>query len=124
LMIAAECLFLPGLNDELSYRLSLNAAWLLGKDAAARRSVYNLMKAAYQLRSDIVHTGAPKADHLTSAKTKTLPEFSTKVEETMRQALKSAVSKAASQLAGRPLFDWTDMALGQDVDSLEAPDKQ
>jgi hypothetical protein len=62
--------------------LSLNAALLLGKDAPSRRKVYDLMRAAYQLRSDVVHTGAAKSERQSASETKTLPEFSATVEET------------------------------------------
>jgi hypothetical protein len=120
LMIAAECLFLPNVYDELSYRFSLNAALLLGNDSLSRRKVYDSMHLAYQLRSDIVHTGAARSERLADGDTRTLPEFCLSLEETLRRSLKLAVSRAASQPLGVVLFDWTSMALGEEMEPVDA----
>ena len=59
-LIAFESLLLQASErQELEYRLSLRACALLGGDAAARRQLFNRLKAAYRERSAIVHGSAP-----------------------------------------------------------------
>ena len=56
--IALESLLL-GDNDrgELSFRLSLRGAWLIGKDADERLEIQKALKRLYELRSRAVHSG-------------------------------------------------------------------
>jgi hypothetical protein len=54
LMISAESLFL-GDNSELSYRLSLRAAALLGNNQEEKQIICTFFKQIYTLRSKIVH---------------------------------------------------------------------
>lgn len=56
LMISLECLFNPG-NQELGYRISRNAAVLLGKDKKDSQHIFDDIKDLYGKRSQIVHTG-------------------------------------------------------------------
>lgn len=64
--IALEALLLGGSHDEqLSYRVRLRAAHLLGLNQAGRTRVRDLVNDLYGMRSKIVHTGKtqiPKAD--------------------------------------------------------------
>ena len=53
-MIAFESLYL-GDFEELTYKLALRAAFLLGKNADGREVIFNDMKRAYRYRSRIVH---------------------------------------------------------------------
>lgn len=53
-MIAFEALYLEE-DQELSYRLALRTAFLLEKDPEQRKHIFDIMKAAYKLRSKIVH---------------------------------------------------------------------
>jgi len=55
LVVALEFLFLKGITDELGYRLSIRAAFLLGSDATERKHVYQSVKTAYNLRSRVIH---------------------------------------------------------------------
>ena len=55
LMIAAESLFLDTDKNELTYRLSLNAAIWAEGDTAKKMEILNLFKKAYGLRSSVVH---------------------------------------------------------------------
>ena len=58
LRIALESLFLPPLSaQELKFRLAVSGAWLVGKDAAGRRRVWNTLRSAYDLASTAVHGG-------------------------------------------------------------------
>ncbi|MCK4733760.1 MAG: hypothetical protein KAT65_15000 [Methanophagales archaeon] len=56
LMISLESLFNPG-NQELGYRISRNAAVLLGKDKKDSQHIFGDIKDLYRKRSQIVHTG-------------------------------------------------------------------
>lgn len=56
LMIGLETLFNPG-GGEVRYRVSRNAAVLLGKDGEDARSIYSEIKRFYDKRSVLVHTG-------------------------------------------------------------------
>ena len=59
--IAFEALLLHDLNNsergELSFRLSLRGAWLLGRDEIERRDVKRVLRDIYDLRSRAVHSG-------------------------------------------------------------------
>jgi hypothetical protein len=61
-MIAAEAFFIPKSNAEIAFRLATNAA-VLGKRVqpdVAPRLIYDFVKAAYSIRSKIVHGDLPK----------------------------------------------------------------
>ena len=55
LMITLENLFLKGTNQELSYKISMRMAYVLGKDKDDRKKIFDFIKDAYNLRSKIVH---------------------------------------------------------------------
>jgi len=55
-MISLETLFNPGLQ-ELRYRVSRNAAVLLGKEKEDSKTIFSEIKGLYDKRSKIVHTG-------------------------------------------------------------------
>jgi hypothetical protein len=58
LAIALECVMLPeGDTRELSYRLRVRTAHLLGKDPADRKALSKLIGDLYTVRSRIVHNG-------------------------------------------------------------------
>lgn len=58
-VIGFEALLL-GSEGELSYRLALRGAAMLGKDAGQRQTVRDELKAAYNQRNKIVHGGRPQ----------------------------------------------------------------
>jgi len=56
--VAVETLLLGGVyRDEITYRLKLRAAWLLGDDSATRSAIFSQMGELYGRRSAIVHCG-------------------------------------------------------------------
>lgn len=57
LVIALESALLPTQKDEISYRLSLRAAVLLGGSDIGR--TVQIIKSAYAVRSKVVHSGTP-----------------------------------------------------------------
>jgi hypothetical protein len=64
LMIAAESLYLNDDKNELSYRMSLNAALWADVDDADRRQIFDAFKSAYNLRSKVVHGSAATLEKL------------------------------------------------------------
>ncbi len=66
LMITLENLSLKGTHQELSYKLSMRMAYVLGEDQKDRIDIFNFIKEAYDLRSKIVH--GEKSDKLNNQK--------------------------------------------------------
>ena len=60
-MIALESLYI-GDNQELTYKLALRAAFLLGGGQRERRKIFDRLKKAYGIRSKIVHGSPVPAD--------------------------------------------------------------
>jgi hypothetical protein len=54
-------------DQELSFRASLRAACLLGKDQDSRMKIFGIARAAYDARSTAVHTGVLKKEKLIDA---------------------------------------------------------
>ena len=54
-MIVLENLWLKNISQELSYKLSMRMAHILGKNKEERIHIYHLIKEAYNFRSKIVH---------------------------------------------------------------------
>jgi Apea-like HEPN len=64
MLTAFETLLLGGTTTtELTYRLSMRIAHLLGKDAQSRRKLFREMREFYDLRSKIVHGSELKPKH-------------------------------------------------------------
>jgi len=57
IMICLENLFLKGTQQELSYKLSMRIAHLLGETVEERAKIFQFIKDAYRRRSGIVHGG-------------------------------------------------------------------
>lgn len=76
LMITLENLFLKKTSQELSYKLSMRMAYILGKDKKDRINIYRFIKDAYNLRSKIVH--GEKLDKLDNQKFLELRELTRK----------------------------------------------
>jgi hypothetical protein len=91
--IGLEALFLPDGNQELSYRIALRGARLLGDTHAERLDYFNQMRRAYQQRSNLVH-GSPVKDVETEA-------------------------SAAAQIVREAIRRWIDPAFPNDVGSLD-----
>jgi hypothetical protein len=57
IMICLENLLLKGTHQELTYKLAMRMAHLLGGDVHERSNLFQFIKEAYSLRSKIVHGG-------------------------------------------------------------------
>ena len=59
IMICLENLFLKGSRQELSYKLSMRVAHLLGCNVKERKQLFQTTKKVFGYRSSIVHSGEP-----------------------------------------------------------------
>jgi hypothetical protein len=97
LMIAAESLFLtdagsPGERGELRYRLSVRAAKFVESPRYTPRQVFDLMRKAYVVRSDVVHGGSIRNTSLPDKPGATLHEFVSAIEDVLRLGLRKALT--------------------------------
>ncbi len=81
-MIGLESIYLPDGQDELTFRLSLRIAFLMGKDVAERKDIFRFIKKMYHLRSKLVHG---KKYDLTK-------DDVARIEEILRRSLKMFLS--------------------------------
>lgn len=99
LMIAAESLYLDTDKDELTYRLSLNAALWAEGDTAKKKEIFDLFKKAYGLRSSVVHGS--------SVSRSSLQEPLEQVRQEMSRAIQKAFDFIRSNPGAKP--EWTNM---------------
>jgi hypothetical protein len=114
LMIAAESLFLSGIGDEanrgeLTYRLSMRAAFFVEVPGYSRHDIYRFLTRAYRVRSAVVHGGAPNAADLrgNDGQQLTLQQFTEATESILRIALHNAIEK------NQPRIDWERLITAQ-----------
>lgn len=79
-MIAFESLYLSD-PQELTYKLALRTAFLLGKRKDKRKAIFSDMKKAYDYRSRIVHGGSPPSRE-------ELKSIVLKTEDYLRQSIR------------------------------------
>lgn len=116
IMVAAEALYLSGLGTtELGFRLSLRAVALSDPRGLAmtRREIFDLMKAAYQVRSTIVHGDEPKPNHLqVKGQRVALDEFVQATRDVVVQGAREALARVADPNSTWPP-DWDGLTLPQ-----------
>jgi len=88
LTIALESALLPDVKDELSYRIAVRGAALLRRRRPARET-YQLLRALYDARSKIVHSGKrlkaiARAGHVAGLP---IPDFISAAQDVVRQTL-------------------------------------
>lgn len=115
-MVAAEALFLGDAGSaqdrgELKYRLSLRAAYFMGKDAAERHKIFKFMKSAYDARSSIAHGGQPSSFKDLEGNEIDAHQFSHFTSHYVRRALRKAIREAP---ANGPFMDWEALILSGD----------
>ena len=67
LAIALESLYLPGIQDELLFRLKLRASKHLEDTVEKRKAIAKTLGVFYEIRSSVAHTGSPPSKHDTLA---------------------------------------------------------
>jgi hypothetical protein len=98
-MIAAEALFTPGTQTEVSHKVALHAAAFLQPRDATAADVFKTMKQGYGARSDIAHGREPEIGRLASGDEGTLDRLVALVSEHMRDALKRMIARAVDGTA-------------------------
>ena len=117
LMIAAESLFLhdagsPGERGELRFRLAVRAAKFIESPRYAPRQVFDLMRKAYDVRSQVVHGGSIKNTGLPDKPTATLGELVSAFEDVMRLGLRKTLNERQIRQTGY----WEDLLFDNSVE--------
>ncbi len=108
IMIAAEALFLAGLGrnikykGELPYQLAINAAFLLAQSEEERATIFEQLRSAYDLRSEVVRGGSPLLE--------AIEKIRENAESHVRRALHLLLERAAAQATGE-LIGWEQVVL-------------
>jgi hypothetical protein len=122
LLIAAEALFLndaggESYRGELQYRLAQRAGFFLGSDPAARRKIYQHMKDAYKLRSQVVHGGKIRPLKREDGSSIDMEEFVDTTRVYLRDALHKMVNLVMRSQTSAELVDWDELLFGAGVDT-------
>jgi hypothetical protein len=125
LLIAAEALFLSDYKKddpyigEIRYRMSLRAAAFLATDGESRRRIFRQMRAAYDLRSLVVHGGEAEKVKLpkqTDGSPPQLEDFVWTIQELVRVALHKAIGLALRPKTPAALVTWDELIFNVDGD--------
>jgi hypothetical protein len=107
-MIAFEALYLMEINaddrSEKRFRLSLRVAQFIA-EGDLQLSVYNNMKRAYDLRSEIVHGGEPKGSRQDKPES-TLKSITAVTDDYLRKSLRQFLELSRNPETPRCLVDW------------------
>ena len=97
-MIAFEALLLgKDVQQELSYRLSLRGATLLGSTPEDRKIIFEQLNLGYKERSKIVHGGSTKDTVKVAGAELTFGDFVVTIEDRLRSTIKEFLSRANKQ---------------------------
>jgi len=107
--VAFEALCLPE-KDELAYRLSNRIAMLLGKNIEEAEKIKKFMVKAYTVRSNIVHGEEIKSITIERKEIK-LGEFAQRVEQYLRESLKSFIMLSKKYKKQKSITDLLDKSL-------------
>ena len=99
LAIALESLYLPGITEELTFRLKLRAAKHLEDTVEKRRAIAKTLGVFYKIRSSVAHTGSPPSEY------DTLPDL-IKVLAATQAVCRRSIRKIVEQ-GQEP--DWSDV---------------
>jgi hypothetical protein len=118
LLVAADALFLSDYNKadpyigEIRFRMSLRAALFLDSNGEARKRIFRQMRAAYDLRSSIVHggdTGKVKLPPRPDGSSTPVEVFVWTIQEYMRVTLQKAIGLALLPETPAALVDWDEL---------------
>ena len=107
--IAFEALFLPGIKDELTYRLGVRAAWYLGKDGEHRKELLTKFGDIYKRRSNAVHDGQLGKTVKFGGKPVPISKFIEEAQDLCRESIMKIIDD------GR-FPDWDSLILGANLD--------
>jgi hypothetical protein len=110
-MISMEALYLyDSENAELSYRLSLRAACLLGRDEGEKNYIRKLLKEVYDLRSKVVHGRNITITGLDGNRIPTT-DILAKLEEYLRWSIRKFLLLTEEKLSHNSILNLLDAAV-------------
>jgi hypothetical protein len=121
LMIAAEALFTPGTQTEVSHKVALQAAAFLERQDVTAADVFRTMKQGYSARSAIAHGGEPDIGRLAGGEEGTLDRLVAILSDYMRDALKRMITRAVGSTALSDQGAWNKLVLDKLTGSPEHP---
>lgn len=107
--IAFEALYLPGIKDELAFRLGVRAAWYLGKNEGHRKELLTKFGEIYKCRSNAVHDGQLGKAVKFGGKPVSISEFIEEAQDLCRKSIMKIIDDG-----GFP--DWDRLILGANLD--------
>ena len=116
--IAFEALYLPGIKDELAFRLRVRAAWYLGTDEDHRKELLTKLKNIYDARSSAVHSGKLGPTVKFGEQHISVSDFITTSQDLCRQSIMKVLTDGC-------LPDdeyWNSLILGGDVSIVPTPE--
>ena len=107
--IAFEALYLSDVNEELTFRLGVRAAWYLGNDEKHRKELLKMFGDIYRCRSNAVHSG--KLDETVRFGGERIPisKFVAKAQDLCRDSIMRILEKEKYP-------DWNSLILGGEVE--------
>lgn len=121
LLIAAEALFLNDSGSEtyrgeLQYRLAQRAGFFLGDDPVTRKNIYQHMKDAYKLRSQVVHGGKMRPFKQEDGRLIDLEIFVETTKVYLRLALHKMVNLVMKSQPSAELVNWDELIFDVSVE--------
>ena len=121
--IAFEVLYLSDVNEELTFRLGVRAAWYLGKDEEHRKELLKKFGDIYRCRSNAVHNGKLGKTARFGEKDIPISEFIEGTQDLCRESIMKILEDGKFP-------DWNSLilgdeaegdigALGENLDSIE-----
>ena len=110
--IALEALYLPGIKEELTFRLRVRAAWYLGKNEEHRKELLKNFGDIYSCRSNAVHNGQLGETARFGSERIPIPVFIERAQDLCHESILKIVEDG-----GFP--DWDSLILGGEVEEAE-----
>ena len=112
LCIAFESLYLPGIKDELKFRLGVRAAWFLGENKDDRKRLLTDFKKIYDCRSTVVHGGELKKSITIEKEPVPMSKLITRAQDLCQKSIVKII-KQYSENGKYPENDyWDNLILG------------
>ncbi len=108
--IAFEALYLSDVNEELTFRLAVRAAWYLGKDKADREKLLTKFGHIYRCRSKAVHSGKLEPTVKFGEESVPVSDFIEKAQDLCRQSILKILEDGKFP-------DWNSLILGGAAES-------
>ena len=111
--IALEALYLPGIKEELTFRLRVRAAWYLGKNEEHRQELLRNFGDIYSCRSHAVHNGQLGETAKFGLERIPISVFIVRAQDLCRESILKIMEDG-----GFP--DWDSLILGGEVEEVSS----